>query len=86
VVAFERVKKMELQKLGQEMKKVDDAMANVRQREADNWLENTRITTDRDKLENEAAIIKRDNELLATRERQVMLHEDQRRRNRFVSS
>ena len=76
--------KLEVQKLNQEKEKVEAAMAAVRQSEANNWLETSRIRTNRSELENDVAIIKRDKHLLEKRELQIRLQEDQRRRNRFV--
>ena len=74
----------ELEKIKKDKEKVEADKAAVRQSEADNWLEKSRIRTDRSELENETTIIKRDHELLEKRELQIQLQEDQRRRNRFV--
>ena len=76
--------KAELEKINKEKEKIEAANAAVRQNEANNWLETSRIRTDRSELENETAIIKRDHQLLEKRELQIRQREDQRRRNRFV--
>ena len=74
----------ELEKISKEKEKVEADKAAVRQSEANNWLETSRIRTNRSELENKTAIIKRDHELLEKRELQIQQQEDQRRRNRFV--
>lgn len=84
VVAFGLKVRSELEKINKEKEKVEADKAAVRQSEANNWLEKSRIRTDRSDLENETAIIKKDHELLEKRELQIQLQEDQRRRNRFV--
>ena len=84
VVAFGLKVRAELEKINKEKEKVEAEKAAVQQNEADNWLEKSRIRTDRSELENETAIIKRDHELLEKRQLQIQLQEDQRRRNRFV--
>lgn len=76
--------KSEQERLNKEKEKIEAAKAVVRQSEAKNWLETSRIRTDRSELENEIATIKRDQQLLEKRELQVKLQEDQRRRNRYV--
>jgi hypothetical protein len=76
--------KLEQERLNREMEKVEAAKAVVRQNEANNWIETSRIRTERSELENELAIVKRDHQLLEKRELQIRLQEDQRRRNRFV--
>lgn len=58
----------------------------VSELEEQNWLESTRLSTEKAAVNQEAAIIKRDRELIENREKQLQLQEDQRRRNRFVSS
>jgi len=84
VVAVRQQLNMELQKLSQEKERLEAQKAVVRQNEAKNWLETSRIKTDRSQLENETAIVKRDHQLLEKRELQIRQQEDQRRRNRFV--
>jgi hypothetical protein len=76
--------KVEHEKLNREKEKVEMAKAAVRQNEADNWLETSRIRTERSDLENEIAIVKRNHQVLEKRELQIAQQEDQRRRNRFV--
>jgi hypothetical protein len=76
--------RLEQERLNREMEKVEAAKAVVRQEEANNWMETSRIQTQRSKLENEIAVLKRDNQLLEKRQFQISLQEDQRRRNRFV--
>ena len=84
MVAFGQKVRSELEKISKEKERVEAAKAVVRQSEANNWLETTRIRTDRSELENETAIIKRNQQLLEKREMQISQQEDQRRRNRFV--
>ena len=76
--------RLEVEKLNQEKEKLEADKAAVRQNEANNWLETSRIRSDRSELENETANIRRDHLLLEKRELQIRLQEDQRRRNRFV--
>lgn len=84
MVHFRQKAELELQKISQERERIEAAKAAVRQSEANNWLETSRIRTERSELENETAIIKRDHQILEKRELQIVLQEDQRRRNRFV--
>lgn len=84
MVQFRQKAELELQKISQERERIEAAKAAVRQSEANNWLETSRIRTERSELENETAIIKRDHQILEKRELQIVLQEDQRRRNRFV--
>ena len=84
MVAFRQRVRLEVQKLNQEKEKLEADKAAVRQNEANNWLETSRIRSDRSELENETANIRRDHLLLEKRELQIRLQEDQRRRNRFV--
>ena len=76
--------KSEQEKIDREKEKVEAAKAVVSRNEAKNWLEASRIRSDRSELENKTAVIKRERQLLEKRELQVKLLEDQRRRNRFV--
>jgi hypothetical protein len=78
VVAFGQKVKLELQKITEEKEKIEAAKAAVRQSEANNWLEKSRIRTDRSELENETAIIKRDHQVLEKREWEIRLREGQR--------
>ena len=71
----------ELEKINKERERAEAEKAAVRQNEANNWLESSRIRRDRTEFEIKIAIIKRD---LEKRELQVREQEDQRRRNRFV--
>jgi hypothetical protein len=84
MVALKQQVRSEMEKLSKEKEKVEVAKAAVRQDEANNWLETSRIRTQKADLENEMAIIKRNRQLLEKRELQISLQEDQRRRNRFV--
>ena len=60
MVAFGLKVRDELDKLNKEKERVEAEKAAVRQNEANNWLEKSRINTDRSKLENETATIKKD--------------------------
>ena len=71
----------ELEKINKERERAEAEKAAVRQNEANNWLESSRIRRDGTEFEIKIAIIKRD---LEKRELQVREQEDQRRRNRFV--
>ena len=84
MVQFRQKAELELQKISQERERIEAAKAAVRQSEANNWLETSRLRTGRSNLENEEAIIKRNQALLDKRELQITKLEDQRRRNRFV--
>jgi hypothetical protein len=76
--------RLEQERLNNEMEKVEAAKAVVRQNEANNGMEASRIRTQKSELENQRAIVERDHQLLEKRELQIRLKEDQRRRNRFV--
>lgn len=84
MVAFAQKVRLEQQKIIEEREKVEAERALVRQNEANNWLETTRIRTAKSELENEMAIMKKENQLLEKRALQIREREDQRRRNRFV--
>lgn len=60
------------------------AKMRVSEQEAVNWRETTAIRTQQADIENQQAVIKREKDMLANREQQIQLLEDQRRRNRFV--
>lgn len=73
------------QKLIDEAKRqVVAAKMRVDEQEAVNWRETNAIRTQQADVETQQAVIKREKGMLAARERQVQLLEDQRRRNRFV--
>ena len=76
----------ELAVIAQQKQKVEADAARVRNQEAQNWLETTRVDAKRRQVETEAAIIKREKRSIEERDRELRLQEDQRRRNRFVSS
>lgn len=67
-------------------REVETASARVRQAEASNWLETTRVRTQQMEAENVAAVIRRDKASIEQRENQLRLQEDQRRRNRYISA
>jgi hypothetical protein len=84
MVVLAQRRKLEIQKINEEKKKLEVDRAAVRQDEANNLVETFRIRTDRSQLENEMAIMKKDQRRLERRELQIRQQEDRRRRKRFV--
>ena len=68
----------------EQQRQVATARREVQEQEANNWREKSLITAQQATIENQLAVIRKENESLAERERKARLLEDQRRRNRFV--
>jgi hypothetical protein len=86
MVAFANEVRSRQDALDREKRELESARALVRVEENKNWTEKERVKAEKMMLDNEHAIVKRDKELIARRENQVRTLEDQRRRNRSVSS
>lgn len=56
----------------------------VLKQQAENWTQADRLRADRDNLQHDLSIVKRDKELLVKRDQELQIREDLRRRNRYV--
>lgn len=84
VALFARAMREQQDAIDDRKREVEAARLRVQEQEANNWRETTLIRTQQATIETQTAVIKREKEVLANRDRQLQLLEDQRRRNRFV--
>jgi hypothetical protein len=58
----------------------------VLRQQAENWTETDRLRAERNNLQHDLSLVKRDKEILVKRDQELQMREDLRRRNRHAHS
>ena len=72
--------------LNNQRRQVEAQKQVVLRQQAQVWSDTDRLRAERNDLEHQLSIVKRDKDMLANRELEVQKREDLRRRNRYVRS
>jgi hypothetical protein len=72
--------------LDRNRQQVEEQRQVVLRQQADNWSEADRLRAERNNLQHDLSLVKRDRDLLIKRDRELQIREDLRRRNRHVHS
>ena len=72
--------------LDNQRRQVEAQQQVVLRQQAQVWSDTDRLRAERNDLEHQLSIVKRDKDMLANRELEVQKREDLRRRNRYVRS
>lgn len=72
--------------LDRNRREIEEQKQVVLRQQAENWTETDRLRAERNNLQHDLSVAKRDKELLVKRDQELQIREDLRRRNRHVHS